>query len=294
MDLSKSILQKIDDINGVSLYLKRDDLIHEDVSGNKWRKLKEHVNFAVKNNIDTIETFGGAYANLLPSVAATGKIYGVKTIGTVRGEEVSNPTLDHCRELGMELRFVGRTEFKELARDQREVIVKGKTLIVPEGGASKYGVFGCEDIVNEIAKDFDVITVDAGTGATAAGMIRALKPHQKLVVIPVLKGGWMKAEIQRLYEDAYGETCPDNYEVIEDYHFGGFVKWNMELIEFIKQFKSKYGVQLDPIYTGKQLYGVLDLIEKGYFSGMKNVVSVHTGGLQGIAGFEERFGVKCS
>lgn len=294
MDLSKSILQKIDNINGVSLYLKRDDLIHKDVSGNKWRKLKEHVNFAVENKIDTIETFGGAYANLLPSVAATGKIFGVKTIATVRGEEVSNPTIDYCRELGMEMRFVSRTKFKEIARDLREVVVKGNTLIVPEGGASKYGVFGCEDIVNEIEIDFDVITVDAGTGATAAGMLRALKENQTLVVFPVLKGQFMKAEIKRLYEDAYGETCPDNYEVIEDYHFGGFVKWNMELIEFIRSFKLKYGVQLDPIYTGKQLFGVVDLMAKGYFSGKKNVVSVHTGGLQGIAGFEQRFGVKCS
>lgn len=294
MDLTLSILQKIDNIKGINLFLKRDDLIHEDVSGNKWRKLKEHVNFAVENNIDTIETFGGAYANLLPSVAAVGKIFGVKTIATVRGEEVSNPTMDYCRELGMELRFVSRTKFKELARDLREVVIKDKTLIVPEGGASKYGVLGCEDIVNEIEIDFDVITVDAGTGATAAGMLRALKGSQKLIVFPVLKGEFIKAEIKRLYEDAYGETCPDNYEVIEDYHFGGFVKWNMDLIEFIRSFRLKYGVQLDPIYTGKQLFGVIDLIEKGYFSGIKNVVSVHTGGIQGIAGFEQRFGVNCT
>jgi len=294
VDLSQSILQKIDVIKGVTLYLKRDDLIHKDVSGNKWRKLKEHVNFAIENNIDTIETFGGAYANLLPSVAATGKIYGVKTIATVRGEEVSNPTIDYCRELGMELRFVSRTEFKALARDLREVVIKGNTLIVPEGGASKYGVLGCEDIVNEIEIDFDVITVDAGTGATAAGMLRALNKNQKLIVFPVLKGDFMEAEIRRLYEDTYGETCPNNFEVISDYHFGGFVKWKMELIEFIRSFKLKYGVQLDPIYTGKQLFGVVDLIEKGYFSGKKKVVSVHTGGLQGIAGFEQRFGVKCS
>ncbi len=294
MDLSQSILQKIDRINGVNLYLKRDDLIHKDVSGNKWRKLKEHIKFAVENNIDTIETFGGAYANLLPSVAATGKIFGVKTIATIRGEEVSNPTIDYCRELGMELRFVSRTKFKEIARDLREVVIKGNTLIVPEGGASKYGVLGCEDIVNEIEIDFDVITVDAGTGATAAGMLRALKENQKLVVFPVLKGNFIKAEIKRLYEDIYKETCPGNYQVIEDYHFGGFVKWNMELIEFIRSFRLNYGVQLDPIYTGKQLYGVCDLIEKGYFSAMKNIVSVHTGGLQGIAGFEQRFKVKCS
>ena len=294
MDLSQSILHKIDNINGINLYLKRDDLIHKDVSGNKWRKLKEHVKFAVENNIDTIETFGGAYANLLPSVAATGKIFGLNAIATVRGEEVSNPTIDYCRELGMELRFVSRTKFKELARDLREVVIKGNTLVVPEGGASKYGVLGCEDIVNEIDIDFDVITVDAGTGATATGMLRALKESQKLLVFPVLKGEFIKNEIKRLYEDTYGETCPNNYEVIEDYHFGGFVKWNMQLIEFIRSFNLKYGVQLDPIYTGKQLFGVVDLIEKGYFSKNINVVSVHTGGLQGIAGFEQRFGIKCS
>ena len=294
MDLSKSILQRIDKINGIDLYLKRDDRIHKDVSGNKWRKLKEHIRLALEKNINTIETFGGAYANLLPSVAATGKIYGVKTIATVRGEEIANPTIDYCRKLGMELRFVSRARYKEIARNLREVVIKGKTLIVPEGGASKYGVIGCEDIVNEIDMDFDIITVDAGTGATAAGMLRALKKHQKLVVIPVLKGEFMKVEIKRLYEDTYGKTCPDNYDVIEDYHFGGFVKWNLDLIEFINLFRNKYGVQLDPIYTGKQLYGVINLMENGYFKGMNNIVSVHTGGLQGISGFEQRFGVKCS
>jgi len=294
MDLSKSVLQKVDDIGGVSLYLKRDDLIHEVVSGNKWRKLKEHVDYAVKNNIDIIETFGGTFSNLLPAVAAAGNMFGMQTVGTVRGEEVSNPTLAYCNEQGMELRFVDRAKFKELARDLRKVVVKRNKLIVPEGGASKYGVYGCEDIVNEIDIDFDVITVDAGTGATAAGMIRALKPHQKLIVFPVLKGGWMKDEIIKLYKDAYGQVCPTNFEVVEDYHFGGFVKWNMELIEFIKSFKSQYGVQLDPIYTGKQLFGVTDLINKGWFSNVKSIVSVHTGGLQGIPGFEQRFGVRCS
>jgi 1-aminocyclopropane-1-carboxylate deaminase len=294
VDTSKSILQKIDDLNGVNLYLKRDDLIDKDISGNKWRKLKEHITLALVKNVDTIETFGGAFANFLPAVAAAGKNKGLKTVGTVRGEEVSNPTLDYCRKLGMELRFASRSEFKELARELREVIVKGKTLVVPEGGASKYGVYGCEDIVNEIIIDFDVITVDAGTGATAAGMLKALKTHQTLVVFPVLKGGWMKGEIVKLYEEAYQETCPGNFEVIEDYHFGGFVKWNTELIQFIRFFKTKYDVQLDPIYTGKQLYGVTDLIGKGYFKDAENIISVHTGGLQGIAGFEKRFGVKCS
>ncbi len=294
MDLSKSILQKLDDINGISLYLKRDDLIHKDVSGNKWRKLKEHVNFATENNIHTIETFGGAYSNLLPAVAAIGNMFSIKTKGYVRGEKVANPTLQFCEAEGMELEFLSRTSFKERARDVREVVVKDNILLVPEGGASKYGVLGCEAIVHEITMDFDIITVDAGTGATAAGMLRALKPHQQLLVFPVLKGGFMETEIKQLYEATYGAPCPTNFKVIEDYHFGGFVKWNDELLYFIREFKEKYAVQLDPIYTGKQLYGVIDLLKKGQLSNAKKVVAVHTGGLQGIVGFEQRFGVKCS
>ncbi|WP_414622014.1 1-aminocyclopropane-1-carboxylate deaminase/D-cysteine desulfhydrase [Calothrix sp. CCY 0018] len=282
----------------IRLFVKRDDLIHPQVSGNKWRKLKYNLAAAREQQQKRLLTFGGAYSNHIAATAAAGKMFGFETIGVIRGELVKplNPTLHLAQQQGMKLVFVGRKEYREekaeiAARLQNEL---GKCYVIPEGGSNALAVKGCAEIVAEVREQLDddlpdYFCVSSGTGGTAAGLVVGLARMSALKVFPALKGDFLKDEINSLIWQSVGKKY-DNWQLVTDYHFGGYTKWNQELIDFINDFYEKFKLQIDPIYTGKLFYGVWNEIEKGNFKDGSTIVVIHTGGLQGIFGFNQRFG----
>lgn len=278
---------------GLQLFLKREDLIHDDISGNKWRKLKYNLLQARQRGQHSLLTFGGAYSNHIAAVAAAGAAFDFKTIGMIRGEAapVLNPTLAKAQQLGMELRFVSRSAYRD-----KEALIKdlpttlAQAYIIPEGGTNSLALKGCAEIVDtpQFDQAIDFWCTACGTGGTAAGMITALEDHQQLIGFSVLKGDFMEQEIQGLLKEVGMQKR--NWSVNQSYHFGGYAKFNQTLIDFINTFKRNYGIQLDPIYTGKLLFGIFDLIKQGYFPAGATIMGVHTGGLQGIDGFNARYG----
>jgi 1-aminocyclopropane-1-carboxylate deaminase len=271
--------------NGISLEIKREDLLHPFISGNKFRKLKYNLLQAKAENQKTVLTFGGAYSNHIAAVAYAGKEQGFKTIGVIRGEELGdkiaeNPTLQFAQECGMQFEFVTREAYR--FKTEPDFITNlqqkfGSFYLVPEGGTNEYAIKGCEEILTEEDAVFDFICCAVGTGGTISGIINSTLPHQKVLGFPALKGDFLKDEIRKF-------ATNENWELITDYHFGGYGKVNEELIQFINQFYKQTQVTLDPIYTGKMVFGVIDLIQKNYFPNNAKILLIHTGGLQGIQG----------
>ena len=271
--------------NNIALAIKREDLIHTFVSGNKFRKLKYNLRQAKTENKTTLLTFGGAFSNHIAAVAFAGKENGFKTIGIIRGDELldkinENPTLKFAQENGMEFDFVSREEYR--LKSETSFIEKlkhkfGDFYLIPEGGTNELAVKGCEEILTEEDAVFNYVCCAVGTGGTISGLINSALPHQKILGFPALKGDFLKDEI-RIF------AKKDNWNLISDYHFGGYGKINLELIEFINAFFEENKVPLDPIYTGKMVFGVIDLIEQHYFPENSKILLIHTGGIQGIKG----------
>ncbi|MFY0653138.1 MAG: 1-aminocyclopropane-1-carboxylate deaminase/D-cysteine desulfhydrase [Cyclobacteriaceae bacterium] len=281
---------------GIELYLKRDDLIHSEISGNKWRKLKYNLIEARKQDYTKILTFGGAFSNHILACAAAAQSYEFQSVGIIRGEELtaqSNPTLSRASELGMSFEFVSRSEYK-LRNDKKYIGSLQKKypahFLIPEGGTNELAVKGCSEITEEVDIDFDWIVTAVGTGGTLAGISAALKNGQQALGIPVLKGAeYIENEVNGLLE-SFSPTVDKKWQLNHGYHLGGYAKYNDRLIEFINKFKADYGTALDPIYTGKMMMAIYDLAEKDFFDRGSTVVALHTGGLQGIDGFNERHG----
>lgn len=298
-----SLIQKLEHEllheKGIELWLKRDDLIHEVVSGNKWRKLKWNIEKALHNKKDTLLTFGGAYSNHIAATAFACKQAGLKSIGVIRGEKTEplNSTLSKAQENGMQLHFVSRAEY-QLKKDDDYILGLrnqfGNFHLVPEGGANYYGAQGCMEIVQETEIVPDFWATAAGTGTTATGLLLATKPEQKVLVFPALKGGsFLENDIRHLLNySTFNEE--DTNEVLTqldlqtDYHFGGFAKISKEQVEFSNWFYDTFNIKLDLIYTSKMVSGLFDLIKKNYFSKGSKIIALHTGGLQGNQGFQEQ------
>lgn len=294
MLIKPSPIEKIveEKFGNIELYLKRDDLIHPHISGNKWRKLKYNLIKAKEKGCLTLLTKGGAFSNHIYSTAAAGAEYHFNTIGIIRGESSENPTLDFARKCGMQLFFVDRATFRSVDADfdfSSLGIDTPDYYFLPEGGTNQLAVKGCEEIVSEtmLQLDFtpDFICVAAGTGGTAAGIIKASKGITKTLIFSVLKGDFHQKEIEKLLQELY-----EHWSVNNAYHFGGYAKHQTELIDFINQFYEKHQIPLDVIYTGKLMFGVYDLIQEGYFPDNCRILVIHTGGLQGNIGFKHRFG----
>lgn len=285
--------QFITEERGVSVFLKREDLLHKEVSGNKFRKLKYNVLEAISKGKDRLLTFGGAYSNHIAATAAAGKLTGLGTIGIIRGDELGkdlsrtlsqNPTLKFAVSCGMQLEFISRDEYRKKNTGSMEERLHqrfGEFYLVPEGGTNALAVRGCEEILTPADTVFEFLCCAMGTGGTLSGIINASGKGQKVLGFPALKGGFLKDEVNRF-------TQKDNWEIITDYHFGGYAKVDRSLIEFINNFRLKFNVPLDPVYTGKMMYGIFDLIGKGYFSKNTRILAVHTGGLQGVPGMNSR------
>ena len=273
----------------VQLFVKREDLIHPFVSGNKFRKLKYNLAEAHAQQHKTLLTFGGAYSNHIAAVAAAGKAQGFQTIGIIRGEELatkiqSNPTLQFAVDQGMQLHFISREAYREKTSEAfhtQLIDTFGRFYTIPEGGTNALAIQGCAEIITEKEKEFDVICCAVGTGGTIAGISNGAYKHQQILGFSALKGDFLSAEINKY-------TNQTNWQLIHEYHFGGYGKVSDELIAFINQFKKQSGIPLDPIYTGKMLYGIIDLIKKGEFAKQNRILAIHSGGLQGIAGMNQR------
>jgi 1-aminocyclopropane-1-carboxylate deaminase len=274
---------------GVSLTVKREDQLHPEISGNKYRKLKYNIQEAKEQQKEILVTFGGAYSNHIAATAAAGKEYGFKTIGIIRGEELSNKivknvTLRYAQSCGMQLEFISRENYrkKESAIFLEELQNRlGDFYLIPEGGTNDLAIKGCEEILTENDVEFDYICTCVGTGGTVAGLINSATTKQKVIGFSVLKGDFLKGEIQKY-------TSKNNWELITDYHFGGYGKIKPELITFINQFKVNTNIALDPIYTGKMMYGIVALHAQGYFREDAKILVIHTGGLQGIEGMNNK------
>jgi 1-aminocyclopropane-1-carboxylate deaminase len=276
------------DDNGIYLYLKRDDLIHPVISGNKWRKLKYLLKKARDEKKEHLVTFGGAFSNHLLATAAAGAQFGFKTTGMVRGEDVVNEHLFLCRLYGMELIFVDRESY----RDKPILFAKyfgsnTNAFFIDEGGASPEGAQGCTELMDELMETYDHLFCACGTGTTAAGIINGINNNYletEFHAVPVFKnGGFMAAEIDKYL------IKPSVYQLHTDYHFGGYAKTTPELINFIKQFVATTGILIEPVYTGKMLYAIFDLAAKDKFKPGSKILAVHTGGIWGLLGMKDKF-----
>jgi len=284
---------------GIQITIKRDDLIHDEVSGNKWRKLKWNIDNAIQSERATILTFGGAHSNHIAASAAAAKLHGLKSIGIIRGEEVDleNPTLKKAAENGMEIYRVSRSEFREIEdRDYIESLRHrfGPFYLIPQGGQNHYGVQGCSEIMSELTREYDRIFVACGTATTLSGMAIANKIGADIYGVSALKGGdflfeTVKSYVRKTFNDA--ETEEDilsKIHLITDTHFGGYAKIKPELIRFMRNFAAETGVKLDPVYTGKTAFAMYDLAKKIDLSKTENWLLIHSGGMQGIPAMEER------
>ncbi len=269
----------------VSLFIKREDLIHPFVSGNKFRKLKYNLEQAKREDKETVLTFGGAYSNHIAAVAFAGKQQGFQTIGVIRGDELQdkvadNPTLNFAKQMGMQFYFVSREQYrlKDLESFIQDLRIKfGDFYLIPEGGTNVLAIQGCEEILTEQDAWFDYIVCSVGTGGTISGIINSSVPHQQVLGFPALKGDFLPNDICKFVDK-------NNWELITAYHFGGYGKVNPDLIQFLNDFYRENKIPLDPVYTGKMMYGIMDLIRHNFFNENARILAIHTGGLQGIAG----------
>lgn len=291
-DTSKSITQKIESEDlqkrGISLFIKRDDLIHPEVSGNKWRKLLYNFEQYNVSKKECILTFGGAFSNHLLAVASACKLKNIPSIGIVRGEELtptSNQLLSKCTELGMQLHFVSRMEY--IMRNDKEYLEETasefpNSFIIPEGGANYLGIIGCQAILNELTVPIDHVFVAQGTTTTSCGILMNDK-FKILHVVPVMKGFDAIGEMNTLFkktgiDQEYVEERLGKVKVHSEFHFGGYGKYTPQLINFIKSINEKWNLPLDKIYTGKAFFALMNEIQSGNLDN-QSIVFIHTGGL---------------
>ncbi len=281
-------------LSGVELCIKREDLLHPEVSGNKFRKLNYNLKEAKSLGSKTLLTFGGAYSNHIAATAAAGALQGFRTIGVIRGEELGgdlertlshNATLRLAHQKGMQFYFVSREVYRN--KDTPEFLEGlkvrfGDFYCIPEGGTNALAVRGCEEILTTEDKErFDLVCCPVGTGGTVSGIINSSREDQEIIGFSVLKESYLHKDISCM-------TNQSNWKLNRDYHFGGYAKVNDELVNFVNNFYNTYQILLDPIYTGKMLYGILDMISRKQFLGKRRILAIHTGGIQGIDGVNSR------
>lgn len=278
---------KIDNPNNVKLYVKREDLIHDIVSGNKWRKLKYNFKYIINNKIKTILSFGGAYSNHLHALSWLAKKHNIKSIALIRGEESSmtNPTLSFCLKNNMELYFLNRKTYRESKYDNKVIDQIKKfnknVFIIPEGGFNDLGIKGCEEIMNEVNSHFNIICCSIGSGCTAIGLIKSMNVNQKFLGFSSFKNSnFLNQKINNYI------NFKSNWSINSDYNLGGFGKINSDLKNFIIFFEKKYRIKLDPVYTSKLFFGLFDMISRKKFPKESRILVLHTGGIQGLQGIK--------
>jgi 1-aminocyclopropane-1-carboxylate deaminase/D-cysteine desulfhydrase-like pyridoxal-dependent ACC family enzyme len=309
----KPIIQKLEfplfKEKEITVSILRLDLIHEQISGNKWFKLKYNLEAARNEGHDAILTFGGAFSNHILATAMVCKLAGVKCIGIIRGEKDSenNPTLSNAKAVGMQLHFVSREDYKRKSETSfvDELHKKfGKFYLIPEGGNNLNGARGCQEILKNISETYHYIFCACGTGTTFAGLAASLKENEKLIGISVLKGEQtMIGEVQNMVNEIRGDNevlISTNDEmlssehltktgIINEYHFGGYAKHTRELLDFKFEFEKDFNIPLDYVYTAKLFFAVNDLVSKNKIPERSDILIIHSGGLQGNKGYEQRY-----
>jgi len=268
----------------IRIFIKRDDLIHQDISGNKWRKLKYNIEIAIEQKFEAIVSWGGAWSNHLAALAAAGEMFNIKTIGIIRGEEpkVWSHTLIYCKQKGMELHFISRSNFEELPHSANPILAKHKnTFIIPVGGEGDLGVHGCSEILNEIDIPYQLVCTPVGTGTTLKGLAGSNKN------VEFIGFSALKESSQHSFEFNRWLDFQHHVELTHEYSMGGFAKSNKILEDFIVDFYQQNKIMLEPVYTGKMMYGVFDKVKKQQIKPHTNIVCIHTGGLQGLTGFPD-------
>jgi 1-aminocyclopropane-1-carboxylate deaminase len=271
---------------GIEVRIKRDDLIHPDVSGNKWRKLMYNVDQAVAQGHTTLLTFGGAYSNHIYATAKACQMLGLKSIGIIRGDYFPklSSTLTFAKACGMELKFISKAQFdlretdafnKELAKEW------GNFYRIPEGGANNLGVKGCTQILEEVDWFFDTILTACGTATTLSGLVLGLKPGQSALGISVLKDG---GSLETFVESQVGKARSD-WEILHEYAGKGYAKVDDNLYRFKQEFEAETGIPLDFVYTAKLMQALISEVERGRWKQGTRLLALHTGGLQGNLGF---------
>ncbi|MFJ3302998.1 1-aminocyclopropane-1-carboxylate deaminase/D-cysteine desulfhydrase [Streptomyces sp. NPDC086549] len=281
-----SPLQEIDDDrfarNGLRLLLKRDDLIHLELIGNKWRKLVPNIAAAAGR---ALVTFGGAYSNHLRATAAAGRLLGLPTVGVVRGQELAgrplNPSLARCAADGMRLYFIDRATYRRKTDPETlDAVLRaagaGDAYVVPEGGSNTEAVRGCRALGEELRGHADVVALACGTGGTLAGLAAGLAPEQSVLGIPVLKGGFLAADIRALQERAFGARS-GTWSLDDRFHFGGYARTTPALDAFAEDFGQRHGLPVERLYVAKMLYGLVTLADEGAFPSGTTVAAVVTG-----------------
>ena len=273
----------------ITLFVKREDKIHPLISGNKYRKLKYNIKKAKLAQYNTLLTFGGAFSNHIVATACAASENGLQSVGIIRGEELAfkwqeNPTLAKAYELGMQLKFVAREDYRN--KNESHFIAElraefGHVYILPEGGTNNLAIKGCEEILTKKDSVFDILCSSVGTGGTIAGIINSMATKQRVIGFPALKGDFLKEDICKFATNT-------GWKLQTEYHFGGYGKVSVALIQFINEFKQETQIPLDPIYTGKMMFGILDMVKKDKFAPGTKILAIHTGGLQGIAGMNEK------
>lgn len=268
----------------VKLFIKREDLIHPQISGNKFWKLFYNINNYLEGQEKNplIITFGGAYSNHISAVSAVGNLFSIQTLGIIRGEELErkwkdNPTLVAAKRNGMNLKFVTREEYRH--KEKLTEFLQQEfpdALIIPEGGTNENAVQGIKMMLNNDTKDFDYLCTAVGTGGTIAGILEFCEENQKVIGFKVVEDTSLENRISEL-------TLKRNYH-LTDAALGGYGKINDENIRFINDFKAKFDIPLEPVYTGKMMQKVFEMIDDNYFPERSKILCFHTGGLQGIEG----------
>jgi len=267
----------------VTISVKREDLLHPTISGNKWRKLKYNLKNALDKNVETIITFGGAFSNHIYSTASACNKLGLKSVGIIRGDfDKNNPTTIFAQRCGMDLQFIDRTSYKEKENSDKIKAILSKYsnyILIPEGGSNTLAEKGLEELSNEINEtEHNIIMVSAGTGSTAKAILQNLNPNKKLWVFSSLKSDYLKSEILETTDPIKHKQL----KFISAYHYGGYGKTPRELVHFINDFKVQSGITIDPIYNGKLIAGFSDMIERNDINNSNSYLWIHTGGLQGI------------
>lgn len=274
----------------IELFVKRDDLIHPEMMGNKWRKLKYNLQQAQSLGKKTLLTMGGAYSNHIYATAAAGEAFNLRTIGIIRGDELSddsNETLRFAKSKGMRLDFVDRKTFSTIRKNPEPLLSNyPDAYFLPEGGTNELAIKGVKELLLESTLDFDIIATAIGTGGTFCGLLSGAKVDQHVLGVSALKGDFIHEEIRTLLKKFKIDNS--NYSLQTTFHFGGYGKITNELIGFIDWFKENFHIPLDPIYTGKSFFGVWNMINNGKFKENLKIVLLHTGGLQGISGVNRK------
>lgn len=269
-------------VHGRELWIKRLDLVHPHISGNKFYKLKYNFLAAQAQGYQHVLTFGGAYSNHIAATAFAAQLFGWKSTAIIRGEELAqrplNSTLALAHKMGMEFRFVSRERYRQknspdfLQNLQHEY---PDAYILPEGGTNALAIQGCQEILNaDDLHQFDLICCAVGTGGTLTGLIEASLPNQKILGFSALKGDFLTQEAQQ-------RTSKKNWQITDEFCCGGYAKTTPELLAFIRAFEKEHAIPLEQIYTGKMLFGLSSMIQRGEFNAGERILLIHTGGLQG-------------